>query len=218
MEYADSNSLLQDFSCLVENIQQQGEAIRVKSAEHATAPMEEIQTFRRQQYLARQREYLCEPQIEQRELLAQIDQRSRHFWVEYQGNIIACLRVTPFPFELMDSCDYFAELAQARSSYLEFGRFITATDTMQQLASRKLLAAAFLYACSQGSPGVLAICRTAQKRLFERFHLHALHGSAEILPERRGAEYWMLAGQAEEIMRHALARQQQTNTSNVLAA
>lgn len=135
---------------------------------------------------------------------------------------MGCLRATPYPFELMESSALFSELAQARKLYIEFNRCIIASNANQNTASQKLLSRAFLYACTQGYTGVVAICRASQKRLFQRFQLKALHSTPEILMERQGAKYWMLAGQCNEVISHALAKQcknqEAKNTATPIAA
>lgn len=54
--------------------------------------------------------------------------------------------------------------------------------------------------------GVIAACRTPQKRLFESFGLSAINQIPIILPERQNGAYWMLEGNGDDISHAILKR------------
>ncbi|QRX84054.1 GNAT family N-acetyltransferase [Glaciimonas sp. PAMC28666] len=182
----------------------------VKSANFTQAPIAEILSFRKKQYRNRRLDYLCEIGTVEEENESRVDQRSHHFWAEYNFEIIGSLRTTPHPFELTALAAAFSELATAYQSHLEFSRFVVRADTQNPILSKKLLENAFLYARQQYL-GVIAVCRTPQRRLFERFGLRAIHQTAITLPKRNNGDYWILEGNCDEVTRFVLNRDASKN-------
>jgi hypothetical protein len=117
----------------------------VKFSDYKNAPMEKIIQFRKRQYFARELDYLCSDVNEENECKYRIDERSQHFWIEINSEIVGTLRATPYPFELMEVGKYFREIGDAYQKHVEFGRLIIDSKRSKKVSAYKLMASAFLY-------------------------------------------------------------------------
>jgi len=206
---------LPEFSTFITAVLNENDELRVKSSDFTEAPMAEIHSFRKKQYLERRLDYLCELSTEEKGCEYCIDERSQHFWIEHNSEIVGSMQATPYPFELIGLGEYFSDLADAYQKHIEFGRFVIQAESKHRILTRKLLASAFIYATQQYL-GVIAACRTPQKRLFERFGLHAINQIPIILPERQNGAYWMLEGNCDDMCHAILKRDTVQKTELIL--
>lgn len=172
----------------------------LQQGDYKFAPMTEIVRFRDTHYGLHSQTYLLSEQQRHFEDMIGTDRRSHHLWVTRHGQIVGAMRATPAPYEL-------AVLAPpdvwARCSYpkrLEFGRLVS-TGTGEDVAviSKKLIAGACLFGVIHGFQGVIAMCKSPQRRLFERFGLSAVSPQFAV-PERNEGQYWLVQASWQKII------------------
>ncbi|MGS0740342.1 hypothetical protein ACVBEF_00635 [Glaciimonas sp. GG7] len=178
----------------------------VKFSDYKSAPMGKIIAFRNREYFGRKLDYLCGDVSEENERNHRCDERSQHFWVECDSKIVGTLRATPYPFELLVVGGYFKEKGESYKNHIEFGRLVIDSDNGSKAIAKMLIASAFLYSLQNGYSGIVAICRTPQKRLFGRFGLYSINKTALILSDRKSGSYWMLEGSCQSILCSVIER------------
>lgn len=180
-------------------IDQRGDLLLLQG-DYQSAPIVDIERYRDAYYSARNQPYLLSEQQRHCEDLSGAERRSQHFWVMWRGQIVGTMRATPAPHEL---CTLAPAEVLARGSFpqrLEFGRLVS-TGTGEDVAaiSKKLIAAACLFGVTHGHQGVIAMCKSPQRRLFERFGLSAVPPQF-VVPERNEGHYWLVQASWQEII------------------
>lgn len=125
--------------------------------------------------------------------------RSFYFWLEQNAQVVAALRITPYPFEINTAVDDAYQVGVEYDQYIELSRLVVTAGADSRLVTLKLMAAACQHILNGKHAGIVAMCRFAQRRLFERVGLRAIHQTSIRLEKRNSGEYWLMAGSIEDI-------------------
>ncbi len=164
----------------------------VRSVHPSSNGMTEIRRLRLNEYQNRGATYLCSTDDESIAKNHELDQRSLHLSVWRSSQLIGAIRLTEMPFELLTEMGV-PPMADIYAGHMEFGRLVMTADAGFRTAAEKLMALGCLRALDLGKAGVIAMCRPAQTRLFERYGLVRIMDAPLILPHRNNGKYWLLA-------------------------
>ncbi len=173
--------------------------LTVFSKDYHSSPIAQLRDYRDMQYLIRGQSYLLHEQQSKSEQLTLADQRSQHIWIRREGHIVGAMRATPMPYELsfLAPSDFLQRYCPA--NYLEFGRLVTSAANDVAAISRTLIASACLHGVTHQFAGVVAMCKSPQRRLFERFGLTAVPEQFTVA-ERNDGKYWLLIASWADII------------------
>lgn len=154
----------------------------------------------RREWHKRDAPYLTETAQIEIEQGLQLDERSLHFALEYEGEIIACVRATPPPFELSALSDQFRVHAKAHASCYEFSRLCTnrKMGRMALYASVLVVKAAQYLFSNQLAEGIVGICRENRVTYMKRLGLHS--NTSPIWLEARQGNYQLLYASKEDLL------------------
>jgi hypothetical protein len=150
--------------------------------------------------------YLNEPNQLKIEEELQIDERSLHFALEYEGQIIACVRATPRPFELSKLSYKLDKAGDLFQNYYEFSRLCTNTKVGRRALYASLLvikAAAFIFS-NRLAEGILGICRA--DRMAYMKHLGLQSDELVVHLEARNGNYQFIRASKEELLKFYLLK------------
>lgn len=164
----------------------------VESLHPASRAMTEIHRLRAREYESRGASYLCAVTGETLLKNQVLDQRSLHLAVWRASTVIGALRLTTAPFELVTETSL-SSVDDDYAHHMEFGRLVMTGDAGFRAPAEKLMASGCLMALDHGKAGVIAMCRPAQARLFERYGLARIVEQPLVLPQRDHGTYWLLA-------------------------
>jgi hypothetical protein len=157
-------------------------------------------SFRRQQNIVRA-QYLEDMKQENIESRLQLDRRSTHFIATMNNRIIACVRLTPAPFEMSLLNPTLQQYqAQRYQGYFEFGRLCTDVNlTNKGEVAKYLLIKAGLWAMSAPrSRGLVGICKENKVRFMQKFGLNPIERNLDIIG--REGSYTLIGAEREQIM------------------
>lgn len=164
---------------------------------------EQLRAFWVQQY-RQQTPYLLSEEQQRLEERMQLDARSTHFVALKGEQLIATLRVTPFPFELAELTPELAQAALPFIRFAEFSRLVCEQSARGALLGTRLMGEACLWALEQDFEGVIALCKPSRKPLFERYGLSPQEGRTFHVPSRENGTYSLMAGRWPDIIEGAL--------------
>jgi hypothetical protein len=142
-------------------------------------------------------EHANQREIEER---LRIDERSSHFAIAKSGVIVACVRITPAPFELSELSPVFAKRGSDFKDYLEFGRLCTdlRLERKALYASMLVVWAARASFADGKFQGVVAVCRTNRVSYMEKLGLEADPYSVTVEP--RQSDYRFIHGSKDHLV------------------
>ncbi|PKA70182.1 MULTISPECIES: hypothetical protein [Pseudomonas] len=156
--------------------------------------------FMGRQFRLRLQHYMLTSRARLLETKLAIPARSTHFLLYQCDQLVAVLRVTPSPFEWASLAQRHLSPTVALSRHVEFSRLITHSQNQQPVWVNGLLAAATEWAIQRGYRGVTALCRSPQRRLFQRFGLTPISADALHLDQRARGDYWLLSAEWGQIL------------------
>ena len=159
----------------------------------------EIIRFRTQKNLEHAR-YLEESHQLRIEHNLKIDERSLHFALKKEGKIVACVRVTPFPFEFSALAQPFADQAEKFHTYYEFSRLCTDSALERKGFHVGLLVVkAALHLFSKTSAqGIVGICKENRIPYMNKLGLH--HEGGAVCIAERNDHYQMIHATQSELI------------------
>lgn len=163
----------------------------------------QLHAFRVRQY-EQQTPYLLGEEQRRLEERMQLDERSTHFVALRGEQLLATLRVTPFPFELGELTPELAQVAPPFLRFAEFSRLVCESSARGALLGTRLMGEACLWAQAQGFEGVIALCKPDRRPLFERYGLSPQAGRTFHIPSREEGAYSLMAGRWPDILEGAL--------------
>lgn len=166
----------------------------------AGSDTQEFERFIGRQFRLRLQHYMLTSRARMLEKRLGITSRSTHFLLYQHDHLVAVLRVTPAPFEWASLAHRHVSPTMALSRHVEFSRLITHSRTHLPVPINCLLAAATAWAINHGYQGVTALCRTPQRRLFQRFGLTPITSDALQIEQRARGGYWLLSAQWQQIL------------------
>ncbi|UXY15180.1 hypothetical protein N8I74_17990 [Chitiniphilus purpureus] len=153
-------------------------------------PLEQIIAHRNKTYLEHGLQYLIRSNTRAGTLIEHIDSRSAHVWVTSRGEIAGSMRMTPFPFEIESVLPAGHHMTSPYLDHVEFGRLVT--SSRNSCIFEKLMALACHSAIIQEYKGIVAMCRSVQRRLFERYGLTPLTIDPITIENRANGAYWVM--------------------------
>lgn len=160
----------------------------------------EFERFIGRQFRLRLQHYMLTSRARLLETSLAITARSTHFLLYQQDQLMAVLRVTPSPFEWASLAHQHLSPTQALSRHVEFSRLITLSQGHLPVSVNCLLASATEWAIKRGYEGVTALCRSPQRRLFQRFGLTSITTDSLHIEQRARDDYWLLSAQWPQIL------------------
>jgi hypothetical protein len=136
----------------------------------------------------------------------QIDERSLHFAIENNGEIVACVRATPAPFELSELASEFAENAKKYEDYYEFGRLCTDTTLERKgfFAGLLVVRASHYLFSNEHAKGILGICKLDRVSYMQKLGLHVNPESIRLI--ERKSDYQFIHASKEELIAYYFSR------------
>jgi hypothetical protein len=135
-----------------------------------------------------------------------IDERSLHFAIENNGEIVACVRTTPPPFELSELASEFARNAEDYQDYYEFGRLCTDTTLERKGFFAGLLvvrASQYLFS-HEHAKGILGICKLDRVSYMQKLGLHVNPESIRL--RERNSDYQFIHASKDELIAYYFRR------------
>ena len=132
------------------------------------APLAAIVDYRNRHYLGRRQPYLTAVAASGKLAGDEIDMRSQHFWARHDDAIVGVVRGTAAPFEWEALVSGRLPKSAELTAHIELGRLVAPPFRGGMEVSLCLLAAACAFGIDAGFDGLIAICRSAQMRLFGR--------------------------------------------------
>lgn len=160
----------------------------------------EFERFTGRQFRLRLQHYMLTSRARMLETKLAIPARSTHFLLYQHDQLSAVLRVTPTPFEWVALAHRHVSPTVALSRHVEFSRLITLSQNPLPVPVNSLLAAATEWSIKRGYEGVIALCRSPQRRLFQRFGLTPITSEALHIEQRARGDYWLLSAQWQQIL------------------
>lgn len=159
----------------------------------------DVQKFRREQNAVRA-PYLDAPAQLRIENELQIDERSAHFVAFKQNEVVACIRLTPGPFEMERLSPFLKERAQDFKDYYEFSRLCTQLTLKSKgsVACLMLLKSGLWLFSESKARGIVGICKQERVRYMSRFGL--VERNSDLSIEGRGDGYAVISGSKFEII------------------
>lgn len=154
----------------------------------------------RMEWHKRDAPYLTESFQSEIETSLQLDERSLHFALEYDGQIIACVRTTPPPFELSALSEQFRLRSEAYTNYHEFSRLCTNRNMGRKALYASMLvvkAAQYLFS-NELADGIVGICRDNRVSYMKHIGLHS--DPSPIWLEARQGSYQLLHASKDELL------------------
>ncbi|WP_339538818.1 hypothetical protein [Pseudomonas sp. RA_15y_Pfl2_54] len=159
----------------------------------------EFERFIGRQFRLRLQHYMLTSRAVLLEKKLAIVSRSTHFLLYQHEQLVAVLRVTPSPFEWASLTQQHVAPTMVLSRHVEFSRLITLSQNHLPVPINCLLAAATEWAITRGHEGVVALCRSPQRRLFQRFGLTPITSEALHIEQRARGDYWLLSAQWKQV-------------------
>lgn len=159
----------------------------------------EFERFVSRHFRLRLQHYMLTPRARSLEARLAIISRSTHFLLYQHDRPTAVLRVTPAPFEWASLAHQQLSPATTLSRHVEFSRLISHSQNQFPMSVNGLLAAATEWAIRHGHEGVTALCRSPQRRFFQRFGLTPITTDALHIEHRKRGDYWLLSAQWQQI-------------------
>lgn len=160
----------------------------------------EFERFIGRQFRLRLKHYMLTSRARALEAKLAISSRSTHFLLYQCEQLTAVLRVTPSPFEWASLTHQYVSPTVALARHVEFSRLITHSQQHRPVPINALLAAATEWAIDRGYQGVTALCRSPQRRLFQRFGLTPITSDSLHIEHRARGDYWLLSAQWRQIL------------------
>ena len=160
----------------------------------------EFERFIGRQFRLRLKHYMLTSRARALETRLAISSRSTHFLLYQRDQLTAVLRVTPSPFEWASLAHQYVSPTVALARHVEFSRLITHSQQHRPALTNVLLAAATEWAIDRGYQGVTALCRSPQRRLFQRFGLTPITSNSLHIEHRARGDYWLLSAQWRQIL------------------
>ncbi|WP_455805981.1 hypothetical protein [Pseudomonas fluorescens] len=160
----------------------------------------EFERFIGRQFRLRLKHYMLTSRARALETRLAISSRSTHFLLYQRDQLTAVLRVTPSPFEWASLAHQYVSPTVALARHVEFSRLITHSQQHRPVPTNALLAAATEWAIDRGYQGVTALCRSPQRRLFQRFGLTPITSNSLHIEHRARGDYWLLSAQWRQIL------------------
>lgn len=160
----------------------------------------EFERFVSQQFRLRLQHYMLTSSARLLETRLALTSRSTHFLLYQDDQPVAVLRVTPAPFEWASLAQQHVSPTVALSRHVEFSRLIAHSPGHLPVLVNGLLAAATEWAIKHGYEGVTALCRSPQRRLFQRFGLTPITTSSLHIEQRKRGDYWLLSAKWPQIL------------------
>ncbi|MBC3206141.1 hypothetical protein HU755_05030 [Pseudomonas sp. SWRI111] len=160
----------------------------------------EFERFVGRQFRLRLQHYMLTSRARALETSLAIVARSTHFLMYQRDQLVGVLRVTPSPFEWASLAQQYLSPTVALARHVEFSRLITHSQQHRSVPINGLLAVATEWAINRGYQGITALCRSPQRRMFQRFGLTPLPSTALHIEQRARGDYWLLAAQWREIL------------------
>ena len=185
----DSFTLFQQDLSVIANAQ--NERLFLESSNHGSVAMQSIERLRSREYRSRGVTYLFQRPMDVLQRDLDLDKRSNHVTVWDGAKLLGAMRLTAAPFEVAHETEM-PWLNARYENHMEFGRLVMASVTDYRLTAEKLMAAACLQSIKKGKTGIIAMCRRAQARLFERYGLRPINNTPIVLPHREHGAYWLM--------------------------
>ncbi|WLH35733.1 hypothetical protein PSH79_00110 [Pseudomonas sp. FP2196] len=160
----------------------------------------EFERFIGRQFRLRLQHYMLTSRARLLETRLAATARSTHFLLYQHEQLVAVLRVTPSPFEWASLAHQHVSPTVVLSRHVEFSRLITLSRGHLAVPINSLLAAATEWAIRHGYQGVTALCRSPQRRLFQRFGLTPITSDPLHIEQRARGDYWLLSAQWQQIL------------------
>ncbi len=164
------------------------------------ADISEFERFIGRQFRLRLKHYMLTSRARALETRLAISSRSTHFLLYQRDQLTAVLRVTPSPFEWASLAHQYVSPTVALARHVEFSRLITHSQQHRPVPINALLAAATEWAIVRGYQGVTALCRSPQRRLFQRFGLTPITSNSLHIEQRARGDYWLLSAEWRQIL------------------
>ncbi|WP_277759975.1 hypothetical protein [Pseudomonas sp. A34-9] len=164
------------------------------------ADTREFEQFIGRQFRLRLKHYMLTSRARALESRLAISSRSTHFLLYQRDQLTAVMRVTPSPFEWASLAHQHVSPTVALAQHVEFSRLITHSQQHRPVPINALLAAATEWAIDRDYQGVTALCRSPQRRLFQRFGLTPITSNSLHIEHRARGDYWLLSAQWRQIL------------------
>ncbi len=166
----------------------------------SSSSTQDLITFR-DGILSKTAPYLYDEEGLENEALGEFDQRSFHFGVKFQGNVVAYVRLTPAGFELSTLGQSWSAISRHYDDYIEFNRLVADPNIPKRgYFGRLLLLYVGLWLFERSNyKGIVAICRPERIEFLNSFGLSSVTGLTTYLPKRK-ENYQMLIGSRKEIL------------------
>jgi len=130
-----------------------------------------------------------------------IDERSFHFVVIKDGEMMGYIRLTPMPFEISSLMPRSIISLANYHHYFEFSRFITANHVTNKryFALLLLLKAGHWLFAKKNAGGILGICKPNRLHYFKYFNLFPQNNEPVSITNRIG-EYHFILGSKQDIL------------------
>jgi len=130
----------------------------------------------------------------------QLDERSTHFVLRDEaGNLAGAVRLCPAPFELTGLAPGLRSADSVFRDCLEIGRLVCDRRSGDALLALRLLTVAGEWAAAQpGCAGLIAVCTRLRVRVFRRYGMKPVNGTAYLLEDRPSVGYHLLHGALAE--------------------
>ncbi|MFI8397816.1 hypothetical protein ACIGEI_24510 [Pseudomonas sp. NPDC078863] len=195
-----TNLQLKDYlQGLRETLHKQSSDYRIVILE-AGSDASEFERFIGRQFRLRLKHYMLTSRARALETSLAISSRSTHFLLYQRDQLTAVMRVTPSPFEWASLANQYVSPTVALARHVEFSRLITHSQQHRPVPTNALLAAATQWAIDRGYEGVTALCRSPQRRLFQRFGLTLITSNPLHIANRSRGDYWLLSAQWRQIL------------------
>ena len=129
-----------------------------------------------------------------------IDERSLHFALERAGQIVACVRLTPLPFEFSALATSFEERSSEFENYFEFGRLCTdsSLDRKGFHAGILVVKAAHHLFMKEKAKGVVGICKTDRVSYMQKLGMRIDPEAVRI--NARQSDYHLIHASKDELL------------------
>ena len=166
--------------------------------------IEKIIEFRTNQYAGRLDYLLSEEQLHI-ETTLDLESRSYYFYIEKNGLITACLRLTPYPFEFSALHSSLHQPSIEYSEFIELSRLVADTHSEHREITLGLITYACDWARLCGYQGIIALCSAAAQVMYSRYGLsNVTPGGFCELNIRNNKSYQLMAGSWDMLFFHTL--------------
>lgn len=145
--------------------------------------------------------YLYSHEAIKNEERLKLDERSYHFGIKKDGELMAYVRLSPSTFELSQLSPIFDTISRHYDDYIEFNRLVANPKILKRGYYAKLLllfVGLWLFSKSKYR-GIIATCREERTEFLTSFGIRPMIGIETFLSDRNG-RYQLLVGSKKQIL------------------